>query len=238
MARCSASTASPAAASVAAIRSGCTKRPASRSVVWAPATTVRRARSRSGAHSACQPPSARSSTWPAAARCKVAANIGVVSAARRTSTDNTGLALSGIVDDGPPAASDSSPISGRDRVSTSLAIRPQASVQRTRASPARVTVLRTVCQAGASARPRSPASRARAASGSSPSSTAAAIVPAAPPTCTGKVRPDRSSYASRTAVSHVATLRPKVVGTACWVRVRATVGVPRCSHARLASQIT
>ena len=99
-------------------------------------------------------------------------------------------------------------------------------MQRTRASPARVTLLRTVCQAGPSVRPRSSATRARAAAGSRPSSTAAAIVPAAPPICTGKVSAARSSYASRTAVSQVAAFRPKVVGTACWVRVRATVVRP------------
>ena len=62
--------------------------------------------SRSVAHSACQAPSARSSTASAAARCRVAASCGVVSAARRTSTERTGLALCGIVDDPPPAPSD------------------------------------------------------------------------------------------------------------------------------------
>ena len=61
--------AASAAARLAAIRSGCTLEPgqaARRS--GSRATTVRRARSRSVSHSACQAPSARSSTWSAAAR--------------------------------------------------------------------------------------------------------------------------------------------------------------------------
>ena len=81
-----------------------TRSPASRSAVCETATRVRRTRSRSVAHSACQPPSARSSTCWAAARCRVAASCGVVRAARRTSTDSTGLALCGIVDEPPPRA--------------------------------------------------------------------------------------------------------------------------------------
>ena len=84
----------------------------------------------------------------AAARCRVAASWGVVSAARRTSAERTGLALCGMVDDPPPAPSDSSPTSGRPRARTSPAIRPQASVQVTAASPSRVTVARDVCHGG------------------------------------------------------------------------------------------
>ncbi len=76
--------------------------------------------SRSVSHSTCQAPSARSSTCSAAARCRVAASWGVVSAARRTSVESTGLALCGMVDEPPPTPSLSSPISGRDSVSTSL----------------------------------------------------------------------------------------------------------------------
>ena len=56
------------------------------------------------------------------------------------------------------------------------------------------------------------------------SSTAAAMVPAAPPTWTGSTSAATSSYASSTPVSQPAALRPNVVGTACWVSVRADHG--------------
>ena len=131
---------------VAAMRSGCTRRPSTRSAVWLAATAVRRTSIRSVSHSACQAPSARSSTWSAAQRCRVAASSGVVSAARRTSTDSTGLALWGMDDEPPPRPSESSPISGRLSSSTSRARWPQASVAGTRASPARVIGRRWVCQ--------------------------------------------------------------------------------------------
>ena len=89
---------------------------------------------------------------------------------------------------------------------------------------------------GARGVPRRGTARGRAAgrpgprgpAGLPPSSTTAAWVPAAPPICTGKASRSRSSYASRTPASHCATLSPNVVGTACWVSVRATIGVSRC----------
>ena len=156
-----------------------------RSVACEPATTVRRTSVATVAHSACQAPAARSSTESAAATCSVAASCGAASAARRTRMERAGLRLCGIVDEPPPSPSASSPISGRDRVSTSFAIRPHASVQPTAASPIRVTGARDVCQGSEGARPSVSASRSRAAAGSSPSSTTAARVPAAPPSCTG-----------------------------------------------------
>ena len=72
--------------------------------------------------------------------------------------------------------------------------------------------------------------------GSAPSSTMAARVPAAPPIWIGKVRAVSPSYASRTPVSHWAALSPKVVGTACWVRVRPTMTVPRWATISAASR--
>ena len=124
---------------MAAIRAVSTRSPASRSSVWDTATRVRRTRSRRVAHSACQPPSARSSTCWAAARCSVAASCGVVRAARRTSTDSTGLAL---LRHRRRAAAGCPRRARRSRdatcTSTSLAIRAHASVQPTRASPSRV----------------------------------------------------------------------------------------------------
>ena len=79
-----------------------------------PPTRVRRTQRRAASPTPrASAPSARSSTCSAAARCRVAASCGVVSAARRTSTDSIGLALWGIVDEPPPVPSASSPISGR-----------------------------------------------------------------------------------------------------------------------------
>ena len=49
---------------------------------------------------------------------------------------------------------------------------------------------------------------------------------------------DGRRTASRTPVSQPAALSPKVVGTACWVSVRATIGVSRCSSTRPASGST
>ena len=212
-------------------------------MTWEPAAAVRRSRVRTVAHSACHAPSGRSSTASAAARCTVAASWGVVSAVRRTSTDSTGLALCGIVDDPPPLPSDSSPTSGRQSSSTSPARWPQASVQVTAASARRVSGERVVCQGGRGARSSACttccATAADVATGSGwvdASSTVAARVPAAPPSWAGKDSASTVSTASRTPVSQPAALSPKVVGTACWVRVRATIGVARCSSTRPASR--
>ena len=113
-------------------------------------------------------------------------------------------------------------------------MRPQASVQPVAASPSRVTVDRVVCHGVEAVRPSAVASSSdsevAAPTGSSrspASSTVAARVPAAPPTCTGRTSAEVASYASRTPVSQPAAFRPNVVGTACWVRVRATIGVRR-----------
>ena len=118
----------------------------------------------------------------AAARCSVAASCGAVSAARRTSTDSTGLALCGIVDEPPPRRPRPA---RRSRGATSSARRwrsaPQASVQPTSASPSRVTGARVVCHGRGSSpsRRRSrPSSHDR---GAGSPAAAAASVPAAPP---------------------------------------------------------
>ena len=120
-----------------------------------------------------------------------------------------------------------------------MAIRPQASVQPTAASPRRVTDERLVCHGVEAVRPRavassseSPVAAPTGSSRSPASSTVAAMVPAAPPTCTGRTSADATSYESRTPVSQPAALSPNVVGTACWVRVRATIGVRRWSSTR------
>ena len=156
----------------------------------------------------------------------------MVSAARRTSTDSTGLALCGIVDDPPPAALGRARRSrAGDRVSTSLAIRAPG----VGAAHQRVAEPGDGRPGGVPGRPWREAERAATWSRSArsadrvrraaASSTAAASVPAAPPSWTGQgQRRRRSSYASRTPVSQPAALRPNVVGTACWVRVRATIG--------------
>ena len=221
------------------MRSSSTTSPVINSDACEAATTVRRARSRSVAHSACQDPSGRSSTLVAAARCRVEASGGPVSAARRISTESTGLFFCGMVDEPPPLPSASSAISGRDSVATSVAIRPYASMQPTRASPAAVITLREVCHgtAGASpsALPTHSTSRHDTRAGSvSPRSRASSVdaarVPAAPPTCTRSRdrAPASASAASSRPVSQLAALRPNVIGTACWVSVRPTIGVDRC----------
>jgi hypothetical protein len=193
---------------------------------------VRRVKVRSVAHSACQAPSERSSTLVAAAVCRVAASGPAVSAARRISTERTGLFFCGIVEDLPPSPSASSPISGRLPVATSVAIWPQASQQVTSASPMRVTVERVVCHGGAGANRSAAASRslrAIAPSTDPASSVAAARVPAAPPTCTGSDGPSpaNGSAASSTPDSQRAAFTPTVLGSAACVSVRASIGVSR-----------
>ena len=104
---------------------------------------------------------------------------------------------------------------------------------------------RVVCQGVEAVSPSAVASSrvsaVVAATGSSrwpASSTVAAWVPAAPPTCTGSTSAEVASYASSTPVNQPAALKPNVVGTACWVRVRATIGVRRCCSTRSASSRT
>ena len=238
--RCSARTSSRTESSRAAIASGRTSNPSSSSRVWEAATTVRRRSVASVAHSTCQPPSARWSTWSADAECRVAASAGAARAARRTSTGSVGLALCGIVDEPPPDPSRSSPTSGRPSASTSRATCPHASVAVTTASPTRVSGAREVCQGGTRSRPSARAcSRRTACAASRPtSSTSALRVPAAPPSCAGQRNPANASAASSTPCSHPATTAPNVVGTAGWVSVRAMHGVSRCSVARSTSRRT
>ena len=51
-------------------------------------------------------------------------------------------------------------------------------------------------------------------------------------------RPPRRRARRGRRSSHCAALSPKVMGTACWVRVRATIGVARCASTRPASRRT
>ena len=182
-----------AAARLAVMRRSSTTSPVINSDACEAATAVWPARSRTVAHSACQDPSGRSSTLVPAARCRVEASGGPVSAARRISTESTGLCFCGMVDEPPPPPSASSAISGRDSVATSAAIRPYASVQPTRASPTAVTMLREVCHGTAGASPSALAtdstSRHDTCAGSGnpqrrARSVDAASVPAVPLSCT------------------------------------------------------
>ena len=205
--------------------------PASRSLVCEAATTVRRTRSR-------RSPTRRARRRRRARRSLGGGEVQGGGELRGASAPPGGPAPTAR---GSPCAAWSTSrrrrprtaraISGRHRVSTSLAIRPQASVQRTSASPSRVTVARAVCHGvdGARSEPRGDRGTDDASWRVRPprARRSAAMVPAAPPTWTGKTSAVRSSYASRTPVSHCAALSPNVVGTACWVSVRATIGVPR-----------
>ena len=137
---------------------------------------------------------------------------GAVSAARRISTDSTGLRL---VRHGRRAAaaapSASSPISVLLPVATSLAMWPQASQQLTSASPMRVTGA-AWCATGWRPRDRrrtaNASRRPSAASGEPASSVAAARVPAAPPACAGRgATAARMSAASSTPDEPVGHLR-------------------------------
>ncbi len=101
MLRCSAVSAEPCCLTTAAIRAVSTCRPSSSSAVWEAAVRVCRESAASADHSVCQLPSGRSSTVAAAARCSWAASPGEASAARRISTESTGFAFCGIVEEPP-----------------------------------------------------------------------------------------------------------------------------------------
>ena len=209
------------------IRSRCTTRRVTSSVVWPAATTVCRASVRSGAHSACQPPSGRSSTAAAAAACIAAPRLG---ATQRGPADQHRQHRVLLVRHGGRAAAarsaaprDSSAISGRARTSTSLAIRPAASVVADQgvADPGqwpRGWCARAVQAAAPGGVAEVIGQRHRPAggrAGPAPQQLGdAASVPAAPPTWTGSERRTgaSSSRTSRTPCSQPAALSPKVVG--------------------------
>ena len=208
--RCSASTPSSAASSVARHPVGVRPAgPASSSVVCA-----------AGDDGAAQPGCAGSPTRRARrrpARSSTGVGGGDVQGRRRArarparpggpARTRTGLALCGIVDEPPPARPRRARRSrGGDRVSTSVAIRPHASVQRTSASPSRVTGAARRCAtarrrqaeraasssaSSAATRDGSPSRRAR------PARRSAARVPAAPPSCTGRGRAPRQVVVRR-----------------------------------------
>ena len=192
---------------------------------------------RSVAHSACQAPSARSST----ARLRRGAASRRARVRQRGPADQHRQDRVGLLRhrrrarrQRPPT---SSPISGRLRVSTSLAIRPQASVQRDRG-------VAQAGDAGPGGVPRRRRSEAEAI-GQDDGEVGDDRYPRGcrqldgrghgagrPAELHREDQPPRSSYASRTPVSHCAALSPNVVGTACWVSVRATIGVSRWLSAR------
>ena len=202
-----------------------------------------RRHSRSGCHSACQPPEDRSSSTAMEPNSTRAIG-GSCRAAVATSVENTGLCFCGMAEDTPrPGACSSvtSPISVRVSTRTSAASLPSAPVVTIRLAATSARGVRTPCQGRAgSASPRRRATnagrRSVAPTGSAVSSAYwwyAASVPAAPPSETGsaaRVRRTRST-ASSTRCSQVAAFSPKVTGTACWVRVRPAIGVSRCRSA-------
>ena len=165
--------------------------------------------------------------WPAPRRCAGSPPAAVrIVAARRMKMDNTGFRLCGI-DDDPPAAlrragSLSSPISGRARVTTSEAIRPQESVQPTNASAAAVTGVRVVCQGNRTSKPKVVAvlctrpvetSAGSAAPVSSvANSVVAANVPAAPPIWMGSTSADSPLEGVDDAVQPAGRLRAECGG--------------------------
>ena len=211
---------------------------------WDAATTVRRARSRSVAHSACQDPSGRSSTLVAAARCRVDARGGPVRALRRINTESTGLCFCGMVDEPPPVPSASSAISGRDSVAHVGGDAPVRVGAADQGVARRGDDPRDVCHGTEGARPS-----ALATDSTSCHETCAG---SGSPRSVGQLggrreragratelhrrsrdrTPASASAASSRPVSQLAALRPKVIGTACWVRVRPTIDVDRCSATR------
>ncbi len=182
------------------------------------------------AHSACQAPSARSSTWSAAARWRVAASCGVVRAARRTRTESTGLRL---VRHRRRAAA--------DRLAELADLGP-AQHQHVAGDPAARVGGRDERVAGrvTGRRVRVPGRGVR------PAPSRSASVVAAPRSSTCRPDPphlhrERASPRGRRGLEHAgpprATLTPNVIGSAGWVRVRPTMAVSRCSAASAASAL-
>ena len=223
----------------ARIAAASTSSPPASSAARPAAPPASRSSSRSGSHSACQAPSGRSST-ASADRCSSAASAGMRRADELIRVLSTGLRFCGIAEETPrPAAagSRSSAISGRQASRMSTAILPSASVSPVSASPSSVTGPRCTCHGKTGA--DSPSRCARASPIFSPSSPNDASVPPAPPHCSGSRSRTSASrrVAPSTPCSHPAAFTPKVVGTLCWVRVRATMRVPRCSSASAASAV-
>lgn len=154
------------------------------------------------------------------------------------SSELIGLTFCGIVDEAPRwlvKGSKTSPISVRDR---STMLRPsfaQVPAIVAQIQPYSDRTSRSTCQGtGTSARPSSAASRDRIPTERGPS---AAFVPPAPKSDTTAIRSwacCRRVRWRRTWSSRVASVAPKVVGTACWACVRPGITVPACSVARSA----
>ncbi len=182
----------------------------------------------------------------AAARCSCAASCGAASAARPMSTDSTGLTLlrHGRRAAAPSAVgSASSPISGRSSDSTSLAIRPQASVvvvERDRR--AGVTGARLVRQGGApQTEPPAAATVLEGAlrrldqTGEPRELHDRRQVPAAPPNWAGQSTVEVLGGVERRRAARSPALSPNVIGTACWVSVRPIIGRVAVVRGRAAS---
>lgn len=135
--------------------SGAGLSPSASSAAFRAVPPTRRSSSRSGSHSACQAPAGRSSS-AAIAPYSVAASCGARRAADATSVARTGFALCGMAEEPPPLPSATSPISVRDRVSTSTAALPSAPAVKARHPARSATGVRRVCHGNSgSARPSS-----------------------------------------------------------------------------------
>ena len=233
----SASTSPPRRSRFARIRSGCTSSASSVSAIAASAPPVWASAPESASHSACQAPAARSCSWSSASvstdACAAASR-----AEARASAAPTGFRFWGIVEDAP-APAEISPTSVCARSRTSSAIFAAAPAATASAPPRAAMRARFVCQ-GRAGTARS-SSSAYSSSTRMPSSPKPESVPAAPPSWAARrssAISASSARASATPISQPAALRPNVVGTACWSRVRAAIGVDRCSRARAAHAAT
>src|SRR5260221_11771803 len=120
----------------------------------------------------------------------------------------------------------------------SRAILPSVPVQSPSAAAISPMRSRGECQGIGGRGKRSSSASALATSGPRPES--AHKVPTAPPNCSAKLRDRNSARRARwrrIASNHPATIKPKVVGSACCIQVRAAIGAPRYLPARLASVV-
>ena len=221
--------ASSASSRFARIRSGSTSSCSRHSRSQAAAEPVLRRSSRSGAHSACHAPAARSCSCSIAPR-RLATRPGAWRAPASAEIAATGLCLCGMAEEPPRSAppSRTSPTSvwaSRTTSPAALAAAPLASPRAAASSAMRV---RVVCHGMTGS--ASPSSRAKRDRTSMPASPSAARVPAAPPSWAARrVRrtASRRCAASSRPTSHPAAFRPKVTGTACCSSVRPAMTVAR-----------
>ena len=137
-----------------------------------------------------------------------------------------------MLDDAPGSDSATSPTSFWLRRPTSRPIFAATPAATASAEPSSAIRVRFVCQGSVGS--WSPSSAAYRRSTSGASFPSGARVPAAPPSCTARRSCSMRASAARastTATSQPAALRPNETGTACWSRVRPTIGVERCVSA-------